>query len=103
MNLFLSDLSQSLDKNIHIIMFVDGAGWHSSEEIVIPSNITLYFLPPYSPELNPIERLWDYLKENYLSGRVFADMEEVFDYGIRAWQELTPEIISSVCRASWII
>lgn len=103
MNLFLNDLSQNIDKNVHIIMFVDGAGWHSSEEIIVPSNMTLYFLPPYSPELNPIERLWDYLKENYLSGRVFANMEEIFDYGVRAWQTLTPETISSVCRAPWII
>jgi len=84
MNPFLEEASQRAKSNVHIIMFVDGAGWHSSEELVVPKNMTIYQLPPYSPELNPIERLWDYLKENYLSGRVFANMEEIFDYGVRA-------------------
>jgi hypothetical protein len=102
MNVFFDGISRKVKPNVHIIMFVDGAGWHSSDELIIPKNITLYHLPPYSPELNPIERLWDYLKENYLSGRVFADMEEIFDYGVRAWRALTPKIISSVCAASWI-
>ena len=103
MNFFLDGLSRSGKPNVHSIMFVDGAGWHSSEELVVPKNITLYYLPPYSPELNPIERLWDYLKENYLSGRVFADMEEIFDYGVRAWKELTPEIVKSVCTSELIL
>ena len=102
MNLFLDGISRTEKPNVHIVMFVDGAGWHSSDELIVPKNITLYYLPPYSPELNPIERLWDYLKENYLSGRVFADMEEIFEYGTRAWRNLTPQIVSSVCASSMI-
>jgi transposase len=100
-NLFLDGVSRRAKANVHIIMFVDGASWHSSEELVIPKNMTLYHLPPYSPELNPIERLWDYIKENYLSTRVFANMEEIFDYGVRAWRALNPKTISSVCAVPW--
>jgi hypothetical protein len=102
MNCFLEEVSKRANNRTHIIMFVDGAGWHSSEDLVVPKNMTLYHLPPYSPELNPIERLWDYVKENYLSGRVFADMEEIFDYGVRAWKMLSPKIVTSVCHADWL-
>jgi hypothetical protein len=102
MNFFLAEVSKNANKRTHILMFVDGAGWHSSEELEVPKNMTLYHLPPYSPELNPIERLWDYVKENFLSTRVFGGMEEIFDYGVRAWRELTPEIIASVCHAGWL-
>jgi putative transposase len=103
MNCFLEEVSKRANNRTHILMFVDGAGWHSSEDLVVPKNMTLYHLPPYSPELNPIERLWDYVKENYLSGRVFAGMEEIFDYGVRAWRMLSPEIIRSVCHADWVL
>ena len=102
MNSFLEEVSKKANNRTHIVMFVDGAGWHSSEDLVVPKNITLYHLPPYSPELNPIERLWDYIKENYLSGRVFTDMEEIFDFGVRAWKTLSPEIVASVCHADWL-
>jgi transposase len=101
MNIFLDNISQTVSPRVHILMFVDGAGWHSSDELEVPKNMALYHLPPYSPELNPIERLWDYLKENYLSGCVFANMDEIFDYGVRAWNTLEPETIKTVCRAPW--
>jgi hypothetical protein len=99
MNQFLVGLSKSIKPRRHVILFVDGASWHSSEDLVVPSNITLYFLPPYAPELNPIERLWNFLKSNYLSRKIFADMEEIFDIGVEAWRKLTPAIIKSVCRS----
>ena len=101
MNEFLKRISMHVEKNVHIIMLVDGAGWHRSEDIKIPANITLYPFPPYSPELNAIERLWDYLKENFLSGRIFVDMEEIFDYGVRAWNPVDKKIIKSVCATSF--
>lgn len=101
MNQFLEGLSQRANANTRIVLFVDGASWHRSDDLEVPVNIMLYHFPAYSPELNPIERLWDYLKENYLSGRVFADMDEIFEYGIRAWQALSSVIIKSVCATPW--
>ena len=100
MNEFLSGLSQAIRPRRHVILIVDGASWHSAEDLEIPGNITLYYLPPYSPELNPIERLWNYLKSNYLARKVFADMEAIFDIGAKAWQKLSPSVIRSVCRTS---
>lgn len=99
MNQFLKNISEKIDTSVHVVMFVDGAGWHRSEELEVPKNITLYQLPPYSPELNPIEQLWGYLKSNFLSGRVFKDMTEIFDYGVRAWRELNSDVIKSVCAS----
>ena len=99
-NEFLEGLSKNILPRRHAILFVDGASWHSAEDLKIPSNITLYFLPPYSPELNPIERLWNYLKSNFLSRRIFADMEDIFDMGTQAWSQLSSEIVKSVCHSN---
>jgi transposase len=57
MNVFLSELALSF-ANKQILLVLDGAGWHRSRELVVPGNIELFFLPPYSPELNPVENLW---------------------------------------------
>lgn len=103
MNVFLKGVSDSIRPNVHIVMFVDGARWHSSEELEVPSNITLYHLPPYSPELNPIEIVWSYLKSNFLSGRVFKDMAEIFDFGVKAWNQLTQETVQKICASGLIV
>ena len=69
---FLNQFANALPKN-EAAMFVDQAGWHSSRELVIPENVVLLPLPSYSPELNPIERVWLHLKERYLSHRLLDD------------------------------
>jgi len=61
MNLFLAELGQAVAPDVHGIVLMDKAGWHTSGELVVPENLSLVFLPPYSPELNPIERLWLHL------------------------------------------
>ena len=98
MSEFFVGLSKEIKPHRHIVLIVDGAGWHSTEDLIIPSNITLYFLPPYSPELNPIERLWQHLKDNYLSGKIFKDMEEILHIGSEAWCKLTSDCIQSICK-----
>jgi DDE superfamily endonuclease len=57
-NLFLAELGQAVAPGAHGIVPMDKAGWHTSGDLVVPENLSLVFLPPYSPELNPIERLW---------------------------------------------
>lgn len=99
MNQFLKNIGEKIDINTQMVMFVDGAGWHHSDELIVPENITLYELPPYSPELNPIEQIWGYLKSNFLSGRVFKDMADIFDYGVRAWRELSNDNVKSICAS----
>jgi len=63
MSLFLAELSQAVVSGAHAIVLMDKAGWHIAGDLVVPANLSLVFLPPYSPELNPIERLWLYLRD----------------------------------------
>jgi transposase len=58
----------------HLVLFVDGAGWHRSRDLVVPARIHLHYLPPYSPELNPTEQIWDHLRENYTANFLFDDL-----------------------------
>ena len=67
MNLFLAELAQAVAPGAHGIVLMDKAGWHTAGDLVVPENLSLVFLPPYSPELNPIERLWLHLRDNRLS------------------------------------
>lgn len=84
-------------------MVGDQAGFHTSKELKIPENITIVPLPASSPELNPVESLWHYLRSHYWSHRTYADYEALPVAAIEAWQEaaLDPSIIQSVCRASY--
>ncbi len=81
MNFYLEEFSLTLKKDVHVVMFVDGAGWHKADDLIVPKNLSLFCLPPYSPELNPIEQIWGYLKSNFLSGRIFSGLENIFDHG----------------------
>ena len=85
MNLFLAELSQAVAPGAHGIVLLDKAGWHTSGDLVVPENLSLVFLPPYSPELNPIERLWLHLRDNRLSHCVFQTTGEIVDTCCDAW------------------
>lgn len=78
MNVFLAHVSQEF-QGYFIIMQVDGAGWHSAKDLCIPENIRFICQPAYSPELNPVEHLWDYLRENYFGNRAFSSVTAVID------------------------
>jgi len=78
MNLFLEQVSQTFSKHF-VVMQVDGAGWHRSNELVVPTNIRLIKQPPYSPEVNPVEHVWDELREKYFHNRVFLSLDLLID------------------------
>jgi transposase len=78
MNLFLEQVSQTFSKHF-IVMQVDGAGWHRANDLVIPENIRLISQPAYSPELNPVEHIWDELREKYFHNRIFSSLERLID------------------------
>lgn len=103
MNLFLQTLREEVDDNVHIVLVLDQAGWHGAKALCIPNGITLFPLPPYSPQLNPIERLWKYLKETYLNHRLDKTLEEIIEAGCKAWQCLTSTLIQSLCSTSWLL
>jgi hypothetical protein len=88
MNLFLEHVSQSLE-DYFIVMQVDQAGWHRSKELIIPANIRLIEQPAYSPEVNPVEHLWEELRENYLHNRLFSSLDLLVDVLCQGLNELT--------------
>ena len=102
MNAFLEVFSESLGDDEHAVLVMDNAGWHHANELKMPENVTPMFLPPHSPELNPIERLWAYLKSHFLSNRAYEDYQAILDAGVDAWNRLTPELLRNVCATSWI-
>ena len=97
MSAFLRRFSQTLDGDEHAVMVIDGAGWHTSHDLVVPPNVTLLRLPPYAPELNPVERVWLYLRERHLSHRVHEGYTAILDAVCHAWRQLTPERLRSLC------
>lgn len=91
MTLFLDAFSASLPAGVHAILVLDRAGWHVTGRLATPANVSLVHLPSYSPELNPVERVWLYLKERFLSHRVFPDTPAIVDACAKAWNDLKSE------------
>ena len=101
---FLDRFAATIADDEHVVMVLDQAGWHGSGALRVPSKITLVALPPYSPELNPVERVWLYLKERFLSHRLLADYNAIVDAACEAWARLIAEVgrIRSLCSYPWI-
>ncbi|MBX3373172.1 MAG: IS630 family transposase [Phycisphaeraceae bacterium] len=102
MQTFLDRTASHIRPREHAVMILDGAGWHCSKELRWPKRITPLFLPPYSPELNPVERLWLWFRNNDWSNRVFEDEEALIAAARESHRRLTRARVRSVCRASWI-
>ena len=104
MNLFLAEFAAGLPGEVHAVMVLDGAGWHGAGALIVPANVTLVPLPPYSPELNPVERVWLYLRERFLSLRVFGDYAAIVEACCDAWNRLVaaPDRLRSLCNQPWI-
>jgi transposase len=79
-------------KGAHAILVLDGAGWHGSKALKVPENIILLLLPPYAPELNPIENVWAYLRANRLAISVFETYQEIVTQCCGAWNFFTGDI-----------
>jgi len=104
MNLHLREISTQVAPGAHAILVVDRAGWHrTGGKLMIPDNISLLHLPPYSPELNPVENIWQYLRQNYLSNRVYASYKDIVKACCEAWNKLiaTPAAIRSIATRDW--
>jgi DDE superfamily endonuclease len=92
MDVFLAELSRAVPAGTHVALVLDGAGWHVSDDLSVPANLTLIHPPPYSPELNPVERVWEYLRDRWLSHRVLAGgYDAVVDAACAAWNALLAE------------
>jgi transposase len=91
MGVFLERFARTLEPGVHVALILDRAGWHVARRLAVPDNITLVPLPPCSPELNPVERVWLYLRERFLSRRVLDGYAAVLDAACRAWNGLAAE------------
>ncbi|MBF0503083.1 MAG: IS630 family transposase [Candidatus Riflebacteria bacterium] len=101
-NIHLKLISDEIPKDTHVVLVCDQAGYHKSRELEIPENITMFLLEPYSPELNPVERIWRWIKTTFLGNRIFKDIADIFQAGITAWSELTDTLLKSICRTRWL-
>ena len=99
----LAEISNAVDPGAHAVLILDQAGWHVTPKLKVPDNITLMFLPPRSPELNPVENVWHFMRDNWLSNRVFKDYEDIVDQCSRAWNRLVdqPWKIMSIGMRDW--
>lgn len=103
MNHHLRFLSEQVGNDVHVILVLDQAGWHTAKALKIPENISLLYLPPYSPELNAVERLWGYLKSHYLSNRAYADYDDLLNACRDAWNQITADQFCTICHCDWIM
>jgi len=103
MSIFLTHIGLQFSESFNII-FLDGAGWHRSDELRIPDNVKVILLPPYSPELNPVEAIWKYLRENYFGNKTFDSLDEIEEALCFSLSYLNqnPEIIHSMTCFDWI-
>jgi len=104
MNLHLAEISRHVTPGHHAVIMLDGAGWHQTGgRLNVPDNISLLHLPPYSPELNPTENIWQFLRQNQLSNRVFDSYDDILDACCQAWNALaaTPGLFRSIATRSW--
>jgi len=99
----LEEISSQVEPGAHAVIILDQAGWHTTNKLNIPDNITLLPLPPRSPELNPVENVWQYLRQNWLSNRVFANHDQIVSSCCEAWNNLTdrPWKIMSIGYRKW--
>lgn len=103
MQLHLDEIAQNVTRGWHGIVVIDGAGWHKSEELKIPKNITLIKLPPYSPELNPMERVWEELRKLRLSNTYYDSYDEIDQACVETWNNFISKKgnIKKLCTRKW--
>jgi transposase len=103
MQLHLEEIAQNVATGAHAVLLLDRAGWHTTLNLTVPGNLTLIFLPSRSPELNPVENVWQYLRANWLSNRVFETYEAIIEAACEAWHNLInqPHTITSIGLRDW--
>jgi hypothetical protein len=103
MNLHLAEIATEVAPGRHAIVLLDQAGWHLSSRLVVPANMTLVPLPPKCPELNPQENVWQFIRDNWLSNRIFKSYADIVDHCCDAWNNLIdqPSRITSIGMRDW--
>jgi transposase len=100
----LKQISEAVPQGRHAVVIMDGAGWHTDDTAQPFSNVTVIKLPPYSPELNPIEQVWQWLRQHHLSNRAFNGYDDIIEACTDAWNSFRQDIsiVKSICSRDWI-
>jgi DDE superfamily endonuclease len=103
MNLHLDEIAGTVTPGAHAVVLLDGAGWHGGDRLRVPHNLTLLKLPPYAPELNGAENIWEYMRKNDLSNRLYDGYPQIIDACCGAWQSFIakPDLVRSLTARSW--
>lgn len=102
-NLHLKEISRRVAQGAHAVVLIDGAGYHGAGALEVPDNITLIRLPPYSPELNAAENIWEYLRKNKLANAVFETYDDIVEACSKAWNFFAddPNVVASITARDW--
>lgn len=103
MDLHLAEIAKNVAPEAHAVLLVDQAGWHTTNKLAVPANITILPLPPKCPELNSTENIWQFMRDNWLSNRVFKSYDDIVDHCCYAWNKLVdqPWRIMSIGLRDW--
>jgi transposase len=88
MPLHLHEISRNVAAKAHAVVLMDRTGWHMTDKLEVPKNLSIILLPSRSPELNPVENVWQYLRQNWPSNRVFEAYDDILDARCEAWNTL---------------
>lgn len=95
-------IAEEAGADTHVVLVLDGAGWHKANDLVVPESMTLLFLPPYSPELMPMELVWLWMRQHDLSNRVFDDEAHIDRACRESWNKLKPERLKTITTTQWL-
>jgi transposase len=103
MNLHLAEIAQAIAADAHAVLLMDQAGWHMTDRLIVPENISIVPLPAKCPELNPVENVWQFMRQNWLSNRIFQSHEDIVDHCCDAWNKFVdqPARIKSIGNRPW--
>jgi DDE superfamily endonuclease len=96
MQLHLDEIATKVTPGAHAILILDQAGWHGAKDLEVPSNISLLPLPPRAPELNSQENIWQFMRQNWLSNRIFKSFDDIVDHRCYAWNTLIE--LARICK-----
>ncbi len=103
MQLHLDEIAKDIEPGRHAVLMLDKAGWHTSPQLDVPENLTLLPLPAKCPELNPVENVWEFMRDNWLSNRIFLNYDDIVDHCCDAWNKLRsqPWRVMSIGLRDW--
>ena len=103
MSLHLGEISLAVAPDAHAVVLMDQAGWHTTSKLDVPANISIVVLPAKCPELNPVENIWQFMRDNWLSNRIFTSHDNIIDHCSEAWNKLIdqPWHIMTIGRRKW--